>query len=232
LVIDSLNFKISVFSPKFEFITNFGALAFSRGITTNQNGQIFVSECYKHKVLVFNPDYSYNSSFGNSKTLYCPGSITTTKNGTKIFVVHQRNKGTFEFGISIFSENQNRKKIKSFGENVFERRAGDIAIDFNNNVLVTGHRMIYIFDIDGNFLSKFPVETMGYPAPLICDFMGNIAVAENMEDCGVSIWTRSGDFIMRIEINDQKNFRVTGLALDQEGNLLVATNSQGILVYG
>ena len=172
-----------------------GMFSSPRGVAVNSKDEIAVTDCFNHRVQIFNRDGNYIRSFGRQGYKageFCyPKGITFHKNGN-IFVAESGNHR-----IQIFSGEG--KYVGMFGGNgsldsQLYSPLG-LSVDSDGNIIVAdcGNKLIKIFSPDGKFLMKIgEQDSFTGPAHCIqCDRY--LIVSENSEHC-VKVFDRNGNF--------------------------------------
>ena len=195
-------FCCQVKSFQFKPVLSFGKFGLSVGmfncpwgVAVNSKDEIAVTDCFNHRVQIFNRDGNYIRSFGRpgNKTgeFNYPKGITFHKNGN-IFVADQSNHR-----IQIFSGEG--KYVGMFGGNgsldsQLYSPLG-LSVDSDGNIIVAdfGNKLIKIFSPDGKFLMKIG-EQDSFTGPAHCIQCGRyLIVSENSEHC-VKVFDRNGHF--------------------------------------
>ena len=201
-----------------------GKLKSPEGVTFDSNNYLYVADYDNNRVQVFDVNGNYHHQFGSCGSgngqLSGPTGITTHNN--KVFVTENNNHR-----ISVFHTNGQFSHIIGKGQ-LGEPRG--ITVNINNQLLVADydHNCIYIFTLDGNYVSKFATQgsaggQLNKPFSLTTDLYGFILVADTCNH-RVSIFNKDGKFIhcFGSRGSDDGKFQYPrGIALSPNGNIYV-----------
>jgi DNA-binding beta-propeller fold protein YncE len=193
--IDEIQRKVSMIGASAS-----GKLSLPVGIAIGDNGKIFVADAKAAKVLVYDENENFISSFGDNGDLNRPTGIAINTKESKIYVVDTR-----DHNIKVYS--LEGEKLSSFGKRGIENGEfnfpTNIAIDKRNNNLVvvdTQNFRVQVFDKDGNFLRKFGkigdrAGMFARPKGLGIDSDGNIYVADSAFN-NVQVFSDEGELLI------------------------------------
>lgn len=256
-VADSRNHRIQHFSINGEYLDEFGSYAdgttgappvgtFNEpwGVAIAENGNIFVSDTWNHRVQKFSPDGTPLTSWGffgtseNQGAMYGPRGIAISPDG-RVFVADTGNQRILIFdqdGNQLGVMGSNGYEIGQFSEPV------DVAIDSMGNVFVTDawNQRVQVFsEIDGNIFT--PVrswEIDGWNSQSL-DNKPYLAVTDDVvfvsdpEGYRILVFTHNGDFLYAFGQfgNDLSSFGLpNGLAIDPTGGVWIADAGNDRLV--
>jgi DNA-binding beta-propeller fold protein YncE len=149
--------------PKFKFVAKLGSKGNGDGqfngpcfVATDEHGNIYVSDCYNHRIQIFDANEQWMKSIGSNGSGNCqfnqPMGIAFNSK-SHMFVVDRLNHRIVEF-------DQNLHFVKTFGSegkgNGQFKNPHGIAVDADDNIVVadlSNHRL-QIFSKDGNWKKK------------------------------------------------------------------------------
>ena len=162
------------------------------GVTTDANGNIYVADSEKHRILIFDSNGTFIDQFGDAGQkkyeLWYPNAVAVADNGQVFVACKQSNR------IVIF--NADHKPIWQI--NVPAPLALTIK---NNRVYSTTMRGVMIGDVKGNLINNFGtrgprVGQVDFPTGIAVDDKGTIYVADSLNyriqaftPEGKSLWT-------------------------------------------
>ena len=172
-----------------------GMFKYPWGVAVNSKDEIAVTDCFNHRVQIFNRDGNYIRSFGRQGYKageFCyPKGITFHKNGN-IFVAESGNHR-----IQIFSGEG--KYVGMFGgkgnlDYQLSYPCG-LSVDSDGNIIVadSDNKLIKIFSPDGKFLMKIGGQgSFTYPTHCIqCD---RYLIVSDFEEHSMKVFDRIGNF--------------------------------------
>jgi len=222
--------------PIFRSIAKFGTYGCENGqfkgpwfVITDKQGDIYVSDCYNHRIQKFSSNGQWRQSIGsygsgNGQFNYTRGIACNSKN--HMFVVDCRNHRIQEF-------DENMQFIKAFGSEgdgngQFQEPHG-IAADADDNIVVadnSNHRL-QIFSIDGNWKKTIGKRGSGdgeFVCPwsvAVCKTSGRIFVSDSNHR--VQVFGSDGKFLFKFGSEGSGNGQFkfpSGLALSNCGQYL------------
>ena len=198
----SIEVKLFRLSPFFSFGKGGSSVRMFNhpwGVAVNARDEIAVTDCWNHRVQIFNSDGKYLRSFGRKGTkageFEYPTGITFHKNGN-IFVADQSNHR-----IQIFSEEG--EYVGMFGgygslDSQLSNPCG-LSVDSDGNIIVAGagNKVIKFFSPDGKFLMKIGGQgSLTFPMHCVqCDTY--LIVSDKREHC-VKVFNYDGNFQYKI----------------------------------
>ncbi len=202
-----------------------GMLNHPWGVAVNSKDEIAVTECWNHRVQIFNSNGNYLRSFGQKgnkagEFIY-PQGITFHKNG-HIFVTDAGNDR-----IQIFSGEG--EYVGMFGgkgslDSQLSYPCG-LSVDSDGNILVadSGNKLIKIFSPDGKFLMKIGGQgSLTSPVHCIqCDRY--LIVSDSYKHC-IEVFDRNGNFQYKFGKQgegDGEFNRPNCLSVNKSGHLMV-----------
>ena len=192
------------------------------GITFDNKIFLYVADCCNNRVQIFDVNGNYVFHYGRyglgNGQLNIPVGITTHNN--EVFVTEQGNQR-----ISVFHTDGQFSHIIGKGQ---LGQPYDVTVNTNNQLLVAdySHHCIYIFTLDGNYVSKFTSQgsnrgILFKPISLSIDMYGFILAVEG-GNSRVSIFSKDCNFIYCFKFNDGKFSNAHGIALAPNGNIYVS----------
>jgi len=155
------------------------------------------------------------------------GRLTVSSN--KMLVLTETDEG--KYVVDVF--NHDGGYVCSFGEGIL-KSARDITTVPDGSVMVLdrGDSCVHVFTEDGTQLNKFNINIKGYFYVMACHPAGEhvvIACKERETDRPqVNIYTKDGDFVRAIALDEEGIVRSGGITVTMEGHMAVA----GQNVYG
>ena len=165
------------------------------GLAVSDRDEIAVTDCWNHRVQIFDSSGNYLRSFGRQGNKHgkfnCPYGITFHKN-RNIFVADSGNHR-----IQIFSVEG--KYIGMFGgkgirDNQLSNPCG-LSVDSNGNIIVadTGNQLIKIFSPEGTILMKIGGQG-SLSFPVHCVQCGRYLIVSDHTDHCIKIYNKEGNF--------------------------------------
>ena len=211
-----------------------GQLDRPEGVTFDSNNHLYVADYNNNRVQKFDVNGKYLHQFGSREfgNGQLNGPIGITTHNKKVFVTEENNRR-----ISVFHTNGQFNQIIGKGQ---LGEPYDVTVNTNNQLLVVdwGHDCIYIFTLDGNYVSKLAMQGSGRgqlnnPRSVTTDLCGFIFVADGV-NC-VSIFNKDGNFIHCFESygSDHGKFQyLSGIAISPNGNIYVSDhNNKRIQIF-
>ena len=164
------------------------------GVAVSDTDEIAVTDCWNHRVQIFDSSGNYLRSFGRKGSIQgkftCPYGITFHKNGN-IFVADSGNHR-----VQIL--NSEGRSLGMFGgkgnrDNQLYNPCG-LTVDNDGNIIVAdlGNKLIKIFSPDGKFLTKIG-EPGSFGIPIHCVQCDDyLIVSDHSEHC-IKVMDRKGD---------------------------------------
>ena len=202
---------------------------FPWGVAVNARDEIAVTDCYNHRVHIFNSDGNYLRSFGRE------GNKAGEFNNPRGIVFH--NNG------NIFVADNGNHRIQIFsGEGDYVGGFGGkgrldsqltlprgLSVDCDGNIIVadSGNKLIKIFSPDGKFLMKIGGQgSFTFPIHCVqCDRY--LIVSDHREHC-IKVFDRNGNFQYKFGKHGGRdgefNYPVS-LSVNKSGQLMVCDNS-------
>jgi DNA-binding beta-propeller fold protein YncE len=223
-------------TPMFKFKTKFGSGGSGNGqfngplfVTTDKQGDIYVSDRNNHRIQVFDSNQQWKKSIGSygSENGQFNGPIGITFNSKNhMFVADCYNRRIQEFG-------ENMQFIKAFGSNgnALLKYPSGIAVDADDNIVVVdndNHR-IQMFSKDGNWKRTIGKQGSGagefiYPWDVaICKTDGRIFVSDNWKH-RIQVFSPDGKFLFKFGSKGSENGQFQyprGLTLSNCGKYLL-----------
>ena len=212
-----------------------GQLCYPEGVTFDSSNHLYVADHNNYRIQVFDVNGKYLHQFGskglgNSQLNY-PTGITTYND--KVFVAESINHR-----ISVFHTNGQFSHIIGKGQ---LGQPYDVTVNTNNQLLAAdiSHHCIYIFTLDGNYISKFTScgsdrGQLSDPRSLTTDLYGFILVADTGNN-RVSIFNKDGKFIHCFGSrgsDDGKFMYPYGIAISSNGNIYVSDgNNKRVQIF-
>ena len=231
-VADNSKHCVYIFDGEDQLISKVGSFGSGNGQLNNPEGVAFdsynclyVADYENNRIQKFDSNTNYLLKFGShgSGNGQLNGPIGITTHNNKVFVTEDGNHR-----ISVFHTNG------QFSHIIGKRQLGepyDVTVNTNNQLLVTdcSHHCIYMFSLDGNYVSKFTSYgsdrgQLSYPYGIITDLYGFTLVAENTNN-RVSIFNKDGNFIHcfgSLGSDDGKFTNPCGIAISPNGNIYVS----------
>ena len=198
-------FTVQVKPFQFRPVTSFGKRGWSVGmfyfpwgVAVNARDEIAVTDCWNHRVQIFNSDGNYLRSFGRKGNkageLQYPTGIAFHNDGN-ILVADQGNHR-----IQIFSGEG--EYVGSFGgkgslDSQFTV-PGSLSVDSDGNIIVAdvGNKLIKIFSPDGKFLMKIG-EQGSFTNPFHCVQCEKYLIVSDSDECCIKVFDRKGNFLYK-----------------------------------
>jgi DNA-binding beta-propeller fold protein YncE len=197
------------------------------GVSTDKNGDIYVSDSFFRKVFVFDNRGKYLKKIGSSDLFVRPAGIAIYE--ARIYVVDTHSHQVFVLN------RQDGNLLFRFGKN----GQGQGEFNYPTNIFIGIDGLIYItdsmnfriqiFDRDGKFLSSFgnPGDGPGdlsKPKGIAVDSDGNIYIADAHFD-NVQIFDKSGRLLLIFGNTGRKNGEFilpAGVFIDERDRIYVA----------
>ena len=197
-----------------------GMLKSPWGLALNDRNEILVTEFGNHRISVFSSDRNYLRSFGKFGELYYPTGIAY--NNGKILVASRDNHRIQTY--SSKGEYLNEfVGLKGFHHQLKYPFGLSVAKDGNVIVADTGNKVIKIFSIGGNFITKFGGEC-SFVDPYHCIQHKNYFVISDWGDHCIKIYDLNGKFLYTIGkegVQDGQFNHPSLLSVNKEGELMV-----------
>ena len=189
------------------------------GITANDSNEIFVSDIYNQRMVVFNENGEFIRSFGQN-TLKCPNGVVFDNRG-KIFVGNRDDNKILVFG-------QNGEYISTFhnGSSLSDPRG--ISFDADRNLIVCDaeNKCVRFFSPEGNIFKTIGAGRLRFPFNCVCH-KGKLFVSDRDAHL-IKVYNSNGRFLYEFGTHgtgDGELSYPTGLAVDKMGHLLVCSLS-------
>lgn len=234
--------NVAVYSHNGEFIREFGGPAFFSspcGITVHPDGEILVVDRGNDRVQAFDLLGNYKRTIGEKGTksgeFRSPGSVAVDLVGNIVV------SDSINHRIQVFTKNG--EWIRSIGQETggptLDYPVG-IAIDpLNGNIIVAENigSKIRIIEPDGRTSRTFSEHgskdgQLSFPSGVTVDAQGKIIVADQGNN-RVQIFSRQGEFLMKICCPSPNKFHPLTTAIDAEGNLICSdVSNDEIKIFG
>ena len=172
-----------------------GMLYHPWGVAVNSKDEIVVTDCWNHRVQIFNSNGNYLRSFGQkgrkAGEFDSPVGVTVHKSGN-IFVVEVNNHR-----IQIFSGEGEYVGVFG-GEGILDSqlsRPYGLSVDSDGNIIVAdgGNKFIKIFSPDGKFLMKIGGKA-SFTLPIHCIQCDRYLIVSDSNEHCVKVFDRNGNF--------------------------------------
>ena len=202
---------------------------FPWGVAVNARDEIAVTDCYNHRVHIFNSDGNYLRSFGREGNkageFKNPRGIVFHNNGN-IFVADNGNHR-----IQIFSGEG--EYVGGFGgkgrlDSQLTLPRG-LSVDCDGNIIVadSGNKLIKIFSPDGKFLMKIGGQG-SFTFPIHCVQCDRYLIVSDYTEHCIKVFDRNGNFQYKFGKHGGRdgefNYPVS-LSVNKSGQLMVCDNS-------
>jgi len=195
------------------------------GVAVNARDEIAVTDCWNHRVQIFDSDGKYLRSFGRKGNKECefnrPAGITFHKSGN-IFVTDQGNHR-----IQIFSgEGEYLGMFGGYGslDSQFSCPCG-LSVDSDGNIIVAdaGNKLIKIFSPDGKFLMKIGGQG-SFTFPIHCVQCDRYLIVSDRDKHCLKVYDRNGNFQYKFGKKGGGDGELNGplcLSVNKSGHLMV-----------
>jgi tripartite motif-containing protein 71 len=203
-------------APKFKFKIKFGSRGNANGqfnhhcfVTTDEKGNIYVSDSANHRIQKFDSNGQWKQSIGSYG--FVEGQFVGTmgigfNSKNHLMVVDYCNSR-----IQVF--NQNLQFIKTFGlegsENGQFRLPSGIAVDADDNILVVDYcnRRVQIFDEDGNWKKSIGKEDGNfiYPCDIAISKKDARIFVTDIYNHLIRVFSSEGKFLFQFCSNNSEN---------------------------
>lgn len=194
----------------------------------DDEGNIYVADTGKHRIVMFNSDGDFVRVFGNEKTIRHPLGVAVSKD-KKIYVTSLNDQK-----LAILD------KDGSVVNKITYKEKSDTPIRvtiYNNKLYIAAISRIIVADMKGNTLKKWGVEgvdygALRYPNGIVIGKVGNLdkgIIVTDTNNVRLQVFSLSGKVRMSLGrpikgLMDRGTLfgLPSGLALDEEGRILVA----------
>ena len=187
------------------------------GVTVNNSNEIFVSDLYNNRILVFTEKGQFIRSFGQD-LVNGPKGISIDNEG-RIFVVNSGNNIVLLF-------NSNGEYIKTLNSDGLLMQPRGICLGSQGNLVVcdSGNKCVRFISGEGNNFKTIGKGWLRMPYDCLC-YEDKIFVSDHDAHL-VKVYSKEGRFLHhfgRYGFGDGELNHPTGLAVDKTGHLLICS---------